>query len=257
MNNSLFTLVGRTALITGGSRGLGLSIARGLAEQGANIVIASRKLDACEEASRAIAAEHGVKTWAIACNVSDWEQCSALAAQAEEATGGVDILVNNAGLSPLYPSLSEVTEALYNKVFDVNLKGPFRLSVLLAEAMATRGYGSIINVASTETKFPSPSALPYAMAKNGIHTLTSGLARMYGPRGVRVNTIMPGPFLTDISASWDMENFDNMARRTIALGRGGQPDEITAAAIYLASHGSSYTSGATISIDGGTFSTFD
>lgn len=256
MTDDMFSLTGKHALITGGSRGLGLAIAHALAGHGADVVIASRKLDACTDAADDIAAIHGVRTWAMACNVSDWDQCTALAREAEEVTGGIDILVNNAGLSPLYPSLPEVSEALYDKVFDVNLKGPFRLGVLVADAMAARGGGSIINVASTETSFPSPAALPYAMAKNGIHTLTEGLARAYGPRAVRVNTITPGPFLTDVSRSWDMTAFDAMASSTMALGRGGQPNEIAAAAVYLASRGASFTTGATIDVDGGTFSSF-
>jgi len=149
---SRFDLSAKTALITGGSRGLGLSIAHAYAEAGANIVVVSRKQEACDDTASAITAAHGVKTWAMSCNVSSWDQCTGLVREAEEATGGIDILVNNAGLSPLYPSLTEISEALYDKVFDVNTKGPFRLSTLLGEKMAARGAGAIIATAGSPSK---------------------------------------------------------------------------------------------------------
>ena len=247
---SRFDLSAKTALITGGSRGLGLSIAHAYAEAGANIVVVSRKQEACDDTASAITAAHGVKTWAMSCNVSSWDQCTGLVREAEEATGGIDILVNNAGLSPLYPSLTEISEALYDKVFDVNTKGPFRLSTLLGEKMAARGAGAIINVSSIESLHPSPAALPYAAAKSGLNTLTNGLAQAYGP-AVRVNTILAGPFLTDISKAWDMKAFEAIAARSIVMRRGGQAEEIVGAALYFASDASSYTTGAALRVDGG------
>lgn len=245
-----FDLSGKTALITGGSRGLGLAMAHGFAGAGANIVIASRKQDACIAAADAIAAKHGVKTWAFGCNVSSWDQCTELAHAAEDATGGIDVLVNNAGLAPLYPSLTEITEALYDKVFGVNIKGPFRLSTLIGEKMAERGHGSIINISTIESLHPTPVALPYAAAKSGLNALTQGLARAYGP-GVRVNAILAGTFLTDISATWDMEAMNTMVTRSVAMRRIGQPDEIVGAAMYFASKASGYTTGAWLRVDGG------
>jgi NAD(P)-dependent dehydrogenase (short-subunit alcohol dehydrogenase family) len=245
-----FRLDGKTALITGGSRGLGLEIAHAFAGAGANIIVVSRKQQACDEAAARITDQHDVKTWAYGCNVSSWDQCTDLAASAEDATGGVDILVNNAGLSPLYPSLTEITEALYDKVFDVNAKGPFRLSTLLGERMVKRGHGSIINVSSLESLCPSPRALPYAAAKSGVNVLTAGLAAAYGPN-VRVNAILAGPFLTDVSTAWDMDAFNIMARRSIALRRAGQPHEIVGAALYFASDASSFTTGSLLRVDGG------
>ena len=249
---SRFDLSGKTALITGGSRGLGLAIAHAFADAGADIVVVSRKQQACDDAAAAIAVDHGVRTWAISCNVSSWSQSTDLVHEAEAATGGIDILVNNAGLSPLYPSLSELSEALYDKVFDVNTKGPFRLSTLLAEKMAARGAGSIINISSIESLHPTPGALPYAAAKSGLNTLTKGLARAYGP-AVRVNAILAGPFLTDISKAWDLEAFEANAAVNIAMRRGGQPDEIAGAALYFASEASSFTTGATLRVDGGVY----
>lgn len=247
-----FDLTGKTALITGGSRGLGLEMAHGFAAAGANVLVVSRKKAGCEEAARAIAAQHSVATWAISCNVSSWDECTALAEEAEDVTGGIDILVNNAGLSPLYPSLTDISEALYDKVFGVNTKGPFRLSTLLAERMASRGTGAIVNISSVESLYPTPHALPYAAAKAALNTLTAGLARAYGPK-VRVNGILAGPFLTDIAAAWDMEQFQAIADRGITLQRAGQPDEIVGIALYLASNASSFTTGAEIRVDGGVF----
>jgi len=144
-----------------------------------------------------------------------------------------------------------VTEELYDKVLDVNLKGPFRMSALAGEKMAAAEGGSIINVSSIAAVRPATIEIPYGMAKSALNTLTLGLANTYGPR-VRVNCIMPGPFLTDISKAWDLEAFHKNARANIPLGRGGEPDEIVGAALYFASDASSYTTGAVLKIDGGT-----
>lgn len=246
----LFDLNGKTALITGGSRGLGLAMAHGFAAAGADIIIVSRKQHACTDAAAAIADEHGVKTWAFGCNVSSWDQCTELAALAEDASGGVDVLVNNAGVSPLYPSLSEISESLYDKVFGVNSKGPFRLSTLLGERMVERGQGSIINISSIESIYPTAAALPYAAAKAGLNAVTQGLAAAFGPN-VRVNAILAGAFLTDIAAAWEMEEFNTRAHRSIVMGRAGQPDEIVGAALYFASEASRYTTGTWLRVDGG------
>ena len=243
-------LEGRTALITGGSRGLGLEMAHGFAAEGAEIVIVSRKYDKCVAAAEAVAGKHGVKTWAFDCNVSSWDDCTALAAEAESATGGIDILVNNAGLSPVYPSLAEVGEALYDKVFAVNTKGPFRLTSLIGTAMAARGRGSVINVSSIESLYPTATALPYAAAKAGLNALTQGFAAALGP-DVRVNAILAGAFLTDIAKAWDLQKFDVMADRSIIMQRGGAPDEIVGAAVFFASDASRYATGALLRIDGG------
>jgi NAD(P)-dependent dehydrogenase (short-subunit alcohol dehydrogenase family) len=160
------------------------------------------------------------------------------------------VLVNNAGMSPLYPSLVEVSEELFDKVVGVNFKGPFRLSALLGERMAAGDGGSIINVSSVAAVQPTPNELVYAGAKAALNAMTIGLARAYAPK-VRCNVLMPGPFLTDISKAWDMETFNRSASVAIPLRRGGEPDEIVGAALYLASAASSFTTGAVIKIDGG------
>jgi NAD(P)-dependent dehydrogenase (short-subunit alcohol dehydrogenase family) len=246
----VFELDGKVALITGGSRGLGLRIATALAERGATVVISSRKQDACTAAAEEIAAATGATAIGIGCHVGRWDECDVLVERVYEELGRIDILVNNAGSSPPYKSLDTVTEELFDKVIAVNLKGHFRLCALVGTRMAKEGGGSIVNVSSSASVSPSPAELPYGAAKAGLSTLTVGFARAFAPT-VRVNTIVPGPFLTDISKAWDMDAFEEMANRSIPLRRGGRPDEIVGAALYLASDASSYTTGATITVDGG------
>jgi NAD(P)-dependent dehydrogenase (short-subunit alcohol dehydrogenase family) len=159
------------------------------------------------------------------------------------------VLVNNAGVSPMYDTLGGVSEALFDKVLDVNLKGPFRLATLVGERMVEAGSGSIINVSSTGAVRPTPDIVPYAAAKAGVNAMTVGLAHAFGPK-VRVNAIMPGPFLTSISAGWDMERFEERAR-TFPMRRAGEAEEIVGAALYLASDASTYTTGTVLTVDGG------
>lgn len=251
MSQELFDLSGRVAIITGGSRGIGRAVSLAFARAGANVVIASRKLENCEALAAEIEADSGGSALAVSYHAGDWEANERLLALTEERFGRLDVLMNNAGMSPLYDKLTDVTESLYDKVLDVNLKGPFRLSALAGEKMAATDGGSIINVSSIAAVRPTPNELPYGMAKAGLHALTLGLAREYAPK-VRVNCIMPGPFLTDISKAWDMEAFEENARANIPLARGGQAEEVVGAALYFASDASSYTTGAILKIDGGT-----
>ena len=246
----LFGLEGRVALVTGGSRGLGREMVLAFARHGADVVIASRKGEACEALAETVRAETGREAIGVACHVGEWAQCEALVEAAYARFGRVDVLVNNAGMSPLYPSLAEVSEALFDKVIGVNLKGPFRLAALVGTRMVEGGGGSVINVSSTAAVQPGPFEIPYAAAKAGLNTLTVGLARAFGPK-VRVNSIMPGPFMTDISKAWDLEAFAAAAEKNIPLRRGGEAPEIVGAALYLASDASSYTTGAVIKVDGG------
>ena len=247
---NLFDLTGKVAVVTGGSRGLGREMCLAFAAHGASVLVASRKLDACEALARQITEQHGTDAVGVACHVGRWTDCDALIATTLERFGQIDILVNNAGMSPLYPSLSGVSEALFDKVIDVNLKGPFRLSALAAEHMVANDGGSIINVSSIAAVQPSAAEVPYGAAKAALNTLTVAMAHMFGP-SVRVNGIMPGPFLTDISKAWDLDAFRERAETTIPLRRGGDAGEIVGAALYLASEASSYTSGSIIKIDGG------
>jgi NAD(P)-dependent dehydrogenase (short-subunit alcohol dehydrogenase family) len=246
----LFDFTGKVVLITGGSRGLGRSMALAFAERGADVVVASRKLPACEAVAREIEAL-GRRALPYACHVGHWDECEELVQASYARFGRIDVLINNAGLSPLYPSLHEVTEDLFDKVVALNLKGPFRLSALVASRMVKGNGGTIINVSSTASMNPSPTSEPYGASKAGLNAITRSFAFAYGPK-VRVNCIVPGPFLTDISKAWDMPAFEKRAQTSLALRRGGQPNEIVGAALYLASDSASFTTGAWIRVDGGT-----
>jgi NAD(P)-dependent dehydrogenase (short-subunit alcohol dehydrogenase family) len=243
-----FDLSGRVALVTGGTRGLGLAIARAFACAGADLVVASRKEDACREAAAELRSAGG-RALGHACHVGRWDDVERLVEAAYGEFGRVDVLVNNAGVSPLYATLAEVTEELFDKVIAVNLKGPFRLCALVGERMAAGAGGSIINVSSIGAVRPTGDIVPYAAAKAGLNALTVGVAHALGPK-VRVNAIMPGPFLTTISQAWDMDALAERTR-TFPLRRAGLAEEIAGAALYLAGDGSSYTTGSILTVDGG------
>jgi NAD(P)-dependent dehydrogenase (short-subunit alcohol dehydrogenase family) len=243
-----FDLSGRVALVTGGTRGLGLAIARAFSTAGADVVVASRKAEACLQVAAELRSAGG-RALGHPCHVGRWDDISRLVEAAYGEFGRVDVLVNNAGVSPLYSTLPEVTEELFDKVIAVNLKGPFRLSALVGERMAAGDGGSIINISSTGAVRPTGDIVPYSAAKAGLNALTVGFAHALGPK-VRVNAIMPGPFLTTISEAWDM---DALAQRTRAfpLRRAGLAEEIAGAALYLAGDASSYTTGTILTVDGG------
>ena len=251
VQDPLFDLDGKVVAVTGGSRGLGRQMAEAFAHRGARVVIASRKRDVCEAVAAEISAESGSEVVGLGLHAGRWDQCAPFVEEAARRVGPIDVLVNNAGSSPLYPSLAEVSEKLFDSVVGLNMKGPFRLCALVAEQMLARGAsGSIINVSSVAAVQPQAGEVPYAMAKAGLNTLTVALAHMLGPC-IRVNGIMPGPFMTEISQAWDLDAFATTAERLIPLGRGGQPAEIVGTALYLASSASSYTTGAIIKVDGG------
>ncbi|MFK8050169.1 MAG: SDR family NAD(P)-dependent oxidoreductase [Halioglobus sp.] len=244
-----FDLTGKVCVVTGGSRGLGLEMCKAFAAAGANLVISSRKREACDIAAKQITKDYGSKCISVACHVADWDACDALLDAAYEEYGRVDVLVNNAGMSPLYDSLTSVSRELWDKVIGVNLAGPFRLSAVAAERMSALDGGSIINVSSTAAIAPGAAEIPYAAAKAGLNNLTQSMAHTFAPK-VRCNCIMPGPFLTDISDAWD-ENVKNAINAIVPMGRAGEPTEIVGIALYLASDASKYTNGALIKVDGG------
>jgi len=245
-----FDMTGRVAVVTGGSRGLGKAMVEAFARRGADVVVASRKLPACEMLAREVSEETGRRAIGVACHVGHWDQCDQLFETVYAEFGRCDVLVNNAGMSPLYESLGSVSEELFDKVIGVNLKGPFRLSAIFGERMLADGGGSIINVSSIAAVQPTPNEAAYGAAKAGINNMTVSFARAFGP-SVRVNTIMPGPFLTDISKAWDLEDFARRAEESIPLKRGGEAEEVVGAALYFASDASSYTTGSVLKIDGG------
>ncbi|MCU0275206.1 MAG: SDR family oxidoreductase [Acidimicrobiales bacterium] len=219
---------GKVVVVTGGSRGIGRALVQGFAAAGADVVIASRKLDNCE----------------------------ALAAEVRAATGEFgrcDVLINNAGMSPLYPDLVSVSEDLYDKVHAVNAKGPFRLSSLIGTRMAEGDGGVILNVTTAGSLRPNADDLPYAMAKAGLNALTLALAGAWAPK-VRANLLMPGAFDTDIAIAWGEEAKARIGEMN-PMGRMGRPEDMVGIALLLASDAGSYINGAQILMDGGLFRT--
>ncbi|KUI37286.1 SDR family NAD(P)-dependent oxidoreductase [Mycobacterium sp. GA-2829] len=247
--DDLFDLRDRVVLVTGGSRGLGREIAFAAARSGADVVIASRSLETCEATAAEITEETGRTAMPYGVHVGRWDQLDGLVSAVYDRFGKIDVLVNNAGMSPLYESLTSVSEKLFDAVFNLNVKGPFRLAALIGERMVADGGGSIINVSSSGSLRPDPTMLPYAAAKAGLNVMTEGLAKAYGPT-VRVNTLMAGPFLTDISNAWDFSGVEQPFRH-LALQRAGEPAEIVGAALFLMSDASSFTTGSILRADGG------
>lgn len=242
----LFDMTGKVALVTGGSRGLGREMVLGFAAAGADVVIASRRIEACEAVAREVEAL-GRRALAVAAHVGDWDGLERLADAACARFDRIDVLVNNAGLSPLAPSPHETSEALFDKIVDINFKGPFRLTALIAERMARGAGGSIINVSSTGALLPGPSIGPYAGSKAALNAMSVALAVAYAPK-VRINVLSPGTFRTDVSKGWADD--PGIAGQN-PMGRIGEPREIVTAALYLASDHSSYTNGSLIRVDGG------
>jgi NAD(P)-dependent dehydrogenase (short-subunit alcohol dehydrogenase family) len=246
-------LSGKVAVVTGGSRGIGRAVAGGLAAAGADVVIASRKLGNCQTAAAEIEKDTGRRALPAEVNVSQWDDCDRLADTVYEAFGACHVLVNNAGLSPLYPDLVSVTEALYDKTHAVNAKGPFRLATLFGTRMHQGDGGSIINISTAGSLRPDVHDLPYAMAKAGLNAMTLGLAGAWAPK-VRANLVLPGAYDTDIAKAWGPEAKEHMAAMN-PMGRIGRPEDLVALCVFLASDASGYVNGAQILADGGAFRT--
>ena len=241
----LFDFSGQVVLVTGGSRGLGYRMVKAFAERGADVIIASRKLENCEKVAEEVRAL-GRRALAVGMHAGRWADCDALVDRAYAEFGRIDVLVNNAGMSPACPS-HEVSEALFDSVLNLNFKGPFRLASQVGHRMATGQGGAIINISSIASTRSSPGVVPYSGAKAALNAMTVSLAREYAPK-VRVNAIVAGPFLTDIAEAWEPEKRE---KQPVAMGRPGLPEEIVTAALMLASRASSYTTGVLLPVDGG------
>ncbi|HEX3960891.1 MAG TPA: glucose 1-dehydrogenase [Trebonia sp.] len=250
--DEVFDLTGQVVVVTGGSRGLGREIAYAVARQGANVVIASRKLDNCQQVADGIRDATGRETMAYGVHIGRWDELEPFVDAVYDRFGQVDVLFNNAGMSPVYDQLTDVSEKLFDSVINLNFKGPFRLAALIGERMRAAGRGSIINVSSSGSIRPKGKIVPYAGAKAALNAMSEGLAEGLGPH-VRVNTLMPGTFQTDVSKAWDLDAVTEDRKQYTALQRVGQPPEIIGAALFLASDASSYTSGTIIRVDGGMF----
>jgi NAD(P)-dependent dehydrogenase (short-subunit alcohol dehydrogenase family) len=249
VTNPSFSCDGKVVVVTGGSKGLGRAMALGFAEAGADVVVASRKLEPCLRVADEIEAL-GRRALAVSCHVGEWAQCDALVSATVDAFGRVDVLVNNAGIAPVPPSLSGITEALFAKTFDVNLRGPMRLTAKAAEHMPAGG--AIINISSKASTHPSPTTVVYAAAKAGLNAFTQAAAIELAPRGIRVNGIICGTFMTDsLASSLPSEEAAVAAAARVLVGRIADPSEIVGTALYLATDASSYLNGQMITVDGG------
>jgi NAD(P)-dependent dehydrogenase (short-subunit alcohol dehydrogenase family) len=247
----LFDVSGKVVLVTGGSRGLGRAMSLEFARRGARLVIASRKLGECEKVVAQINALGG-EALALTCHVGEWDSLAGVVDAVVKHFGRLDVLVNNAGISPLAPSLLGTSEQLFDKIIDVNLKGPMRLTALAATSMAQSGGGSIINISSLASFKPSALTTVYSAAKAGLNALTIASAQEYAAVNVRVNCIVCGTFDTDAAAGF-VRNEETLPFivQSIALKRVGQPQEVVGAALYFASEASSYTTGTCMTVDGG------
>ena len=244
-SDPLFDFSGKVILVTGGSRGLGYRMVKAFAERGADLIIASRKVENCEKVAQEVRAL-GRKAMAVGMHAGRWADCDSLVERAYGEFGRIDVLVNNAGMSPACPS-HEISEALFDSVLNLNFKGPFRLASQIGHRMAEGDGGAIINISSIASTRSSPGVVPYSGAKAALNAMTVSLAREYAPK-VRVTAIVAGPFLTDIAEAWEPEKRE---KQPVALGRPGRPEEIVMAALMLASPASSYTTGVLLPVDGG------
>ena len=241
----LFDFTGKVALVTGGSRGLGYQMVKAFAERGADVIIASRKLDNCEKVAEEVRAL-GRKALAVSAHVGKWPDCDRLIEEAYAAFGRVDILVNNAGMSPRMPS-HEVTEQLFDSVVNLNFKGPFRLASQVAKRMKDAGSGCIINVTSSGSMMPLPETVPYGSSKAALNAMSRSLAWEYAPE-VRINTLSPGAFRTDIVEAWPDKGKGPIP---IPRGHAAEPEEIVTAALFLASPASVNVTASLVRCDGG------
>jgi NAD(P)-dependent dehydrogenase (short-subunit alcohol dehydrogenase family) len=248
MSNPTFRLDGKVAVITGASKGLGRAMALGFAEAGADVVISSRKIAGCEQVAAEVRAL-GRRALAVACHVGRWDDCTQLVDRAVAEFGRIDVLVNNAGIAPVPPSLLGVTEELFDKTIDVDLKGPLRLTALAAEHMSPGS--TVVNISSKASTHPSPFTVVYAAAKAGLNALTKAASQEFAPRGIRVNGVICGTFRTDSFEAGAPPEAQEMIAQRVSLGRIADAREIVGTALYLATDASSYLTGQLITVDGG------
>lgn len=248
----MFDLTGKVVLVNGGSRGIGEAMALEMAALGATVLVSSRKLDAVQAVASAIEANGG-KAKAYACHTGQIEQVDALFEAIKADFGRLDVLINNAATNPYFGPMIHAPESAFDKTFEVNVKGFFLMAQRAAQIMVDQNHGSIINIASIEGISPSPMMGIYSMTKAAVIMMTKALAKELGGSNVRCNCICPG--LTETKFAKVLidtpEIYDHYISRA-PLGRHAQPSEITGAAVYFASEASSYTTGAILTVDGGT-----
>ena len=246
-----FRLTGRRALVTGGGRGLGRVIAQAFAEAGADVAVAGRTPEVCQDAAREIAAATGRRTLALAADVAQTADVERLVREVQDGLGPIDILVNNAGLNIRGP-VEELGESDWDTVLGTNLKAPYLCARAVGPGMCERGWGRVINLGSILSVVGISGRVPYASSKAGVLGLTRVLALEWAKRGVTVNAICPGPFATDMNRQLltDPVKYQAFVEK-IPLGRWGELHEITGAAVFLASDAASFVTGSALFVDGG------
>ena len=247
----LFDLTGRVAIVSGGSMGLGLQMAEGLAEMGANLVLCARKKERCEEAGETLRS-HGIQLLALACDVRDKASIQQVAAETLAKFGRIDILINNAGVSWGAP-VEEMTLEQWDKVLSTNLTGTFLFCQAVGKAMAAQASGKIINIASVAGLGGASAdlqAIGYHASKGGVIAFTKDLACKWAPHNIQVNAIAPGWFPTHMSG-WIIEHRKDSLLAKIPLGRFGGDHDLKGAAVFLASDASAYVTGHVLVVDGG------
>jgi len=246
----LFDLSGKTAIITGSSRGIGASIAEALAEFGANVVISSRSKEAVDDIANKII-KNGYNVLACECHVGQDDHLKNLIDITLKEYDKIDILVNNAGINPVFDRLENADEKLFNKIMDINVKAAFKLSNMAMEHMKKNKSGSIINISSVEGHKPDKGLGIYSISKAAISMLTKSQAKEWGKYGIRSNAICPGLIKTKLSSAlWQNEEMLELWLKDLPIRKAAEPEEISGLAVYLASEASSYTTGETFNVDG-------
>jgi NAD(P)-dependent dehydrogenase (short-subunit alcohol dehydrogenase family) len=250
MTDPLFSVSDQIVLVSGGSRGIGLALARGFAERDAQVIIAGRELATLESAAREISKDrHRVRT--IVCDVARSEDITAMVEAVLSEHGRIDTLLNVAGVNRRMRAEAYSIED-YDFILDINLRGAFLVAQACGRHMLGRGAGCIVNIDSLNTYAPLKGVTPYAMSKGGISMMTRGMATEWGPRGVRVNAIAPGFFPTELSSKlWAQERMQRWAQEVTPLGRLGDTPELVGAAVFLASPAAAFVTGQVLRVDGG------
>ena len=250
-SKSLFQLKGKVAIVTGSSKGIGLAIARGLADNGASVVLSSRSKESVESAANQFQKD-GLSVIAQSCHVGDQEQRVKLVKETVKKFGKIDILVNNAAINPVYETIENMPNEVYDKMFNVNVKAIFDLSNLCFPFLKKNRSGSIINISSVEGLKPSLGLGIYSVTKAAVIMLTQVQAKEWGKHGIRSNAICPGLIKTKFSkALWENKVLLNQVKNQLPAGRVAEPDEMIGLALYLASSAGSYSTGGIFSADGG------
>jgi len=251
MSTQLFDLSGKIALVTGASRGIGEEIARLLAEQGAHVIVSSRKQDGCQAVADSIA-EAGGSAQAIACHVGDMEAINGIFEQLKTEHGRLDILINNAATNPYFGHILDTDLGAYNKTVEVNLRGYFFMCVEGGRMMREQGGGVIVNTASVNAISPAPMQGIYSITKAAVVSMTKAFARECGPHGIRVNALLPGLTKTQFAgALFENEEIYQLAMERIPMGRHAEPREMAGTVLYLVSDAASFTTGECVVVDGG------